>query len=593
MSVRTLVKSIQDIMRQDVGVDGDAQRISQLCWMFFLKIIDDQDQELELLNAEYRSPIPKKYQWRTWAADPEGITGDELLAFVNDELFPALKNVSTSTKSSDRRRVVKGVFEDAYNYMKSGQLMRQVVNKINDIDFNNLTERQHFGDIYEQILNDLQSAGNAGEYYTPRAVTAFMADRIDPHPGEILLDPACGTGGFLTCAIDHMRKRYVKRPEDEEKMQAALRAVEKKQLPHMLCVTNMLLHGIEDPSFVRHDNTLARPYISYTQSDRVDIVLTNPPFGGREEDGIESNFPTHFRTRETADLFLALIIRLLKPGGRAAVVLPDGTLFGEGVKTRLKEHLNALLALTARPDQIKQLRQTILTLAVRGKLVPQDPKDEPASELLKRIEKKRSQMLMSGYPNPDEARTQLKKLAEQNVPEGLDVPPGGWSWATLLQCSTLVVDCKNKTAPYAISGIRLIRTTNVRDGRMNLTDQKYVDQKTYEIWSARCRPEPGDILITREAPMGEVCLIPPGEQVCLGQRMMLARLAPNTIDPDFMIYSLRDPKLMDRVQDKPIGATVQHLRVGGVETLLVLVPPLAEQNRIVARVTESVRESHP
>jgi type I restriction enzyme M protein len=217
--------------------------------------------------------------------------------------------------------------------------MRQVVNKINEVDFNNLAERQHFGDIYEQILNDLQSAGNAGEYYTPRAVTAFMADRIDPEPGEILLDPACGTGGFLTCAIRHMRERYVKSHKTEQKMQRALRATEKKQLPHMLCVTNMLLHGIDDPSFVRHDNTLARPYVSYTKSDRVDIVLTNPPFGGREEDGIESNFPKHFQTRETADLFLALIVRLLKPNGRAAVVLPDGTLFGEGVKTRLKEHL--------------------------------------------------------------------------------------------------------------------------------------------------------------------------------------------------------------------------------------------------------------
>jgi type I restriction enzyme M protein len=235
--------------------------------------------------------------------------------------------------------VVRDVFEDAYNYMKSGQLMRQVVNRINEIDFSNLDERRHFDEFYEQFLNDPQSAGNAGEYYTPRAVTAFMADRIDPKPGEILLDPACGTGGFLTCAINHMRKRYVKRPEDEGRMHASLRAVEKKQLPHMLCVTNMLLHGIEDRSFVRHDNTLARPYISYTQSDRMDIVLTNPPFGGREEDGIEQNFPQLFRTRETADLFLALIIRLLKPGGRAAVALPDGTLFGEGVKTRLKEHL--------------------------------------------------------------------------------------------------------------------------------------------------------------------------------------------------------------------------------------------------------------
>src|SRR5437773_925093 len=247
MSVRTTVKSIQDIMRQDVGVDGDAQRLSQLCWMFFLKI--------------------------------------------------------------------------------SG------------VDFNDLAERKHFGDIYEQLLNDLQSAGNAGEYYTPRAVTAFMVDCIDPKPGEILFDPACGTGGFLTCAIRHMRDRYVKKVEDEQAMQAGLHAVEKKQLPHMLCVTNMLLHNIEDPSFVRHDNTLARPYISYGQADRVDIVLTNPPFGGREEDGIETNFPKHLQTRETADLFLALIVRLLKSCGRAAVVLPDGTLFGEGVKTRLKEHL--------------------------------------------------------------------------------------------------------------------------------------------------------------------------------------------------------------------------------------------------------------
>ena len=339
MAVRNLVKSIQNIMRQDTGVDGDAQRISQLCWMFFLKIIDDQDQELELMHSDYTSPIPQPFQWRSWAADPEGVTGEALLTFINSDLFPALKNLRPSGQLGDRGRVVRDVFEDAYNYMKSGQLMRQVANKINDIDFNDLTARQHFGDIYEQILNDLQSAGNAGEYYTPRAVTAFMADRIDPKPGETLFDPACGTGGFLTCSLSHMRKRYVKRPEDEQTMQASLRAVEKKQLPHMLCVTNMLLHDIQDPGFVRHDNTLARPYISWEQKDRVDIVLTNPPFGGKEEDGIESNFPQHFRTKETADLFLALIVRLLKPGGRAAVVLPDGSLFGEGVKTRLKEHL--------------------------------------------------------------------------------------------------------------------------------------------------------------------------------------------------------------------------------------------------------------
>ena len=339
MSVRTHIKSIQDIMRQDTGIDGDAQRISQLCWMFFLKIIDDQDQELALTQTDYASPIPKKYRWSAWAANPEGITGDALLDFVNADLFPSLKNLPVAGQAGRRRRVVRDVFEDAYNYMKSGQLMRQVINRIDGIDFNDLTDRQHFGDIYEQLLNDLQSAGNAGEYYTPRAVTAFMVDRIDPRPGELLFDPACGTGGFLTCALRHMRRGYVKRPEDEPTMQAALRAVEKKQLPHMLCVTNMLLHGVEDPGFVRHDNTLARPYVSWGRGDRVDVVLTNPPFGGKEEDGIESNFPQHFRTKETADLFLALIVRVLKPGRRAAVVLPDGSLFGEGIKTRLKEHL--------------------------------------------------------------------------------------------------------------------------------------------------------------------------------------------------------------------------------------------------------------
>ena len=338
MSVRTTVKSIQDVMRQDSGVDGDAQRLGQLCWLFFLKIIDDQDQELEMTRDGYRSPIPARLQWRRWAADPEGITGEALLDFVNGELFPALKGLQTAGAADGRGRVVRAVFEDAYNYMKSGHLLRQVVNKIDEVDFNDLAARQHFGDVYEQLLNDLQSAGNAGEFYTPRAVTAFMVQQVDPRPGEILLDPACGTGGFLTCAIRHMEAKHITRPEQRQRMERNLRATEKKQLPHMLCSTNMLLHGIEDPSFVEHGNTLARPLTSWAKADRVDVVLSNPPFGGREEDGIEDNFPT-FRTRETADLFLALIIRRLKDKGRAAVVLPDGTLFGEGIKTRLKQHL--------------------------------------------------------------------------------------------------------------------------------------------------------------------------------------------------------------------------------------------------------------
>lgn len=337
MSISTTVKTIQDIMRKDAGVDGDAQRISQLVWMLFLKIFDDSEQEKELLENNYRSPIPERLRWRKWAADPEGITGDTLQDFVNNDLFKTLKDLPADR---DRRAfIVRGVFEDAYNYMKSGTLMRQVINKINEINFNSSSDRHMFGDIYEQILRDLQSAGNAGEYYTPRAVTQFMVDMVDPQLGERVLDPACGTGGFLTCTIEHIRKKYVKSFEDETLLQRSIFGVEKKPLPHLLCVTNMLLHQIEQPSQIRHDNTLARPLRDYTQADRVDVIITNPPFGGMEEDGIETNFPAAYRTRETADLFLVLLMHLLKDGGRGALVLPDGTLFGEGVKTRIKEKL--------------------------------------------------------------------------------------------------------------------------------------------------------------------------------------------------------------------------------------------------------------
>ncbi|MEZ6058796.1 MAG: class I SAM-dependent DNA methyltransferase [Planctomycetaceae bacterium] len=340
MSLSTTIKSIQDIMRKDVGVDGDAQRIGQIVWLLFLKIFDDREHEYELLEDNYRSPIPKELRWRNWAADPEGMTGDELLDFCNNRLFPELKELKVAANGKSRGQVIRNVFEDAYQYMKSGTLLRQVVNRINDdIDFNDSKKRHLFGDIYEQILKDLQSAGNAGEYYTPRAVTQFMVDMVDTQLGETVLDPACGTGGFLTCTIEHIRSRYVKSVEDEQTLQQSVRGVEKKPLPHLLCTTNMLLHGIDIPSNILHDNTLARPLRDYGPKDRVDVIVTNPPFGGMEEDGIEQNFPQTFRTRETADLFLVLIMHLLKDGGRGAIVLPDGTLFGEGVKTRIKEKL--------------------------------------------------------------------------------------------------------------------------------------------------------------------------------------------------------------------------------------------------------------
>lgn len=333
----TTVKTIQDILRKDAGVDGDAQRLSQLVWMLFLKVFDDREAERELLDDGYKSPIPEACRWRTWAKNAEGLTGDALLDFVNNELFKTLKNLAPTGKQAKVGLVVRSVFEDAFNYMKSGTLMRQVINKLEEIDFNRASDRHHFGDIYEKLLSDLQGAGNAGEFYTPRAVTQFVVDQLDPRLGETFLDPACGTGGFLTCAIDHLRKQ-VKNPSDEKVLQESIRGVEKKQLPHLLCVTNMMFHEIDVPSNIKHDNTLTRPLRDYGPADRVDVIGTNPPFGGMEEDGIEQNFPA-FRTRETADLFLVLIITLLKVNGRAALVLPDGTLFGEGIKTRIKEKL--------------------------------------------------------------------------------------------------------------------------------------------------------------------------------------------------------------------------------------------------------------
>ncbi len=327
-------------MRKDVGVDGDAQRISQIVWLLFLKIFDDKEQEWQVTIPNYKSPLQTRYRWSNWAKDAEGITGEELIDFVNNDFFPALKKLATTAGVSPQGRVIGSVFEDAYNYMKSGTLLRQVINTIEaDVDFNSSKDRHLFNDIYEKILADLQSAGNAGEYYTPRAVTQFMVDILDPQLGDKILDPACGTGGFLTCTIEHLNKQ-VKNNSDMKILQSSINGIEKKPLPHMLAMTNMMLHGIDVPTNIRHDNTLSRPLKDYTPKDRVDIIITNPPFGGIEEDGIEKNFPKKFQTRETADLFMALIMHLLRENtGKAAVVLPDGFLFGEGVKTTIKQEL--------------------------------------------------------------------------------------------------------------------------------------------------------------------------------------------------------------------------------------------------------------
>jgi len=326
-------------MRKDAGVDGDAQRLSQLVWMLFLKIFDDQERERELINPKYKSPLPEELRWRNWATDPEGMTGDGLLEFVNNKLFKRLKDLSFDESEDPRAFIVREVFADSYNYMKSGTLIRQVINKINEIDFNKADDRHAFNDLYEHLLKELQSAGNAGEYYTPRPLTRFVVEMVSPKLGEKVLDPACGTGGFLIDTLEYIRQHEIKTAADEKKLQSQIQGVELKSLPYLLATTNMILHGVDTPKHLRHGDMLSQPLREYGPKDRVDVIVANPPFGADVKDGVEKNFPAEFRTRETADLFLVLFIHLLKPNGRAGIVLPDGSLFGEGVKTAIKKKL--------------------------------------------------------------------------------------------------------------------------------------------------------------------------------------------------------------------------------------------------------------
>ena len=334
-NIGNIIKTLQNIMRKDAGVSGDAQRIEQLGWMISLKILDDKDQELELTNDNYKSPIPEPLQWRVWAADSEGLTGDGLRDFIDKELFPTLKNMDVSD-GNKRSIIVKEIFEGTNNYMKNGTTIRQVLNKLNEIDFNNSEDRHLFGDIYESILRDLQSAGNYGEFYTPRAITEIMTEILNPRLADTVLDPACGTGGFLTCAIEHIRKE-VKTADDWQLLSKNIRGSELKPLPFMLAVTNLILHDVEVPA-IEYNDSLNREYTSITEADRVNVILANPPFGASVSDGVETNYPQTYRTTESADLFLLLMIRLLKRDGRAAIVLPDGSLTGDGVKARIRKH---------------------------------------------------------------------------------------------------------------------------------------------------------------------------------------------------------------------------------------------------------------
>lgn len=335
-NISGIVKSARNIMRQDTGTGSDELRILQLGWMLFLKIFSDKDEELELMDDSYRSPIPAELRWNAWAGDDEGMTGDELLQFVDRKLFPTLSEIDLST-ASRRAVLVHEVFANNYNYMKSGTHLRQVINKLNEIDFNSSKDLHLFGQIYETFLSELQSAGTLGEFYTPRAVTQFMTEMVSPEHGETVLDPACGTGGFLTAVIQHLKARASTVAESEAIAQN-VRGWEYKPLPYMLANTNLILHDIVTPN-IQFGDSLQRPLSEYTRKDRVDVIIANPPFGGVVSNNNENNFPQTYRTKESADLFLILMIHLLKEGGRSAIVLPDGSLTGDGVKQRIRQKL--------------------------------------------------------------------------------------------------------------------------------------------------------------------------------------------------------------------------------------------------------------
>lgn len=340
-SLSNFVKRIRDIMWNDAGVNGDAQRIEQMAWILFLKVYDAKEQDWEFNDESYVSIIPENCRWANWAVDDrsgKAMTGETLLNFVNNTLFPTLKGLEVSKETPIRKSIVKTTFEDANNYMKDGVLLRQVINIIDELDLTDYEESHAFGDIYESILKELQSAGSSGEFYTPRAVTDFMAKMINPQIGEKVADFACGTGGFLTSWLNELKEK-IETTEDQEKYATSIYGIEKKPFPYTLCITNMLLHDIDVPQ-IFHDNSLTKDVLNYTDRDRFDVILMNPPYGGHEKNEVKNHFPSDLASSETADLFMSVIMYRLKTNGRAAVILPDGFLFGtDNAKVAIKKKL--------------------------------------------------------------------------------------------------------------------------------------------------------------------------------------------------------------------------------------------------------------
>lgn len=754
MALTNFVKSIRNIMRNDAGINGDAQRIEQIAWMLFLKVYDEKENDWEFNEDNYVSFIPEDCRWRNWAKDDgtgKAMTADALLDFVNNTLFPTLKKLEVTPTTPMRSAIVQTTFQDANQYMKDGVLLRQVINVIDQLDLGDYEESHAFGEIYEAILKEMQSAGSAGEFYTPRALTDFMAEIIQPKVGEKMADFACGTGGFITSWLNALDKK-VKTAEDREQYAESVFGIEKKQFPYMLCVTNMLLHDIDSPK-IMHDNSLAKDVLNYTDDDKFDVVLMNPPYGGSEKNDIKKHFPSDLSSSETADLFMVLIMHRLKENGRAAVILPDGFLFGtDNAKMAIKEKLlrefnvhtiirlpgsifspytsintniiffnnekaegvpegfstketwfyrldmpegykhfsktkpmrvehcqpirdwwtdrkeiittnddgNAvdeksrcfkveeLMAKSCNFDQCKfpkadeevlppaelladyhkrrellsksiedticniecimaggsslckssnsncfkelaeiiaslpaRLRQSILQEAIQGRLVPQDPKEEPANELLKRIRKEKEQLLKEGKLKKKDLES--KPIEEDEIPFEI---PESWEWVRLKDITYKIVD-GDHNPPRGLSydtGYYMLSSKNINHNTIDrLDDVRWLSFEDWEKCYERTNLSKGDVLLTTVATLGRSCVYENTTPYCFQRSVSIIS---TYIYNYFLKYCFDSPYYQSLINEKATGTAQRGFYLNQLEESIIPLPPLSEQKRIVAKIEE-------
>lgn len=745
------VKNIRNIMRNDAGINGDAQRIEQIAWMLFLKVYDEKENDWEFDDDDYQSFIPEACRWRNWAKDDgtgNALTADPLLDFVNNTLFPTLKNLEVTPETPMRSAIVRTTFEDANQYMKDGVLLRQLLNVIDQLDLGDYEESHAFGEIYESILKEMQSAGSAGEFYTPRALTDFMAEIIQPQVGERMADFACGTGGFITSWLKALDKK-VSTAEDKEAYARSVFGIEKKQFPYMLCVTNLLLHDIDSPH-VLHDNSLSKDVLDYGDDDKFDVVLMNPPYGGSEKQDIKQHFPSDLCSSETADLFMVLIMYRLAEGGRAAVILPDGFLFGtDNAKLAIKEkllrdfNLHTIIRLPGsifspytsiatnilffnneqadgakegfstketwfyrldmpegykhfsktkpmlvdhckpirdwwtnrqeivdaetgdeksrrftaqellsgglnfdqckfpkdeeeilRPEELlrqyhdlkdvldkeietivskvealldnketkdiqlnakkscdalanlvssipERLKKSILQEAIEGRLVPQDPNDEPASVLLERIRAEKQRLVKEG-------KLKKKDLIETPISDDekpFDIPDS-WEWVRIKSIANKIVD-GDHNPPKGLSndtGYYMLSSKNIN--KNCITDFDSVRFLSYEDWkkcNERTNLKRGDVLLTTVGTLGRSCVNEDDKPYCFQRSVSVIQ---TFIFNYYLKYSFDSPYFQTMIDDKATGTAQKGFYLNQLEDAIIPLPPLAEQKRIVEKIEE-------